>query len=104
MTLERLTALLKRKHKVYRAILTQAGTAAPVATILENTLGTVGFSRDDVGSYLITSAALFTASKTQVFATGSITVTHAEVTSTSEIEFGTASDAWKASIEIRVYP
>ena len=42
-------------HKVpiiYKAILTQTGTADPVATILENTLNTnVIWTRDAVGTY-----------------------------------------------------
>ena len=37
---------------VYRAILNQSGTSAPVATVLENTLGgTVIWARTNVGAY-----------------------------------------------------
>jgi len=50
--------------KVYRALLTQSGTNAPVATVLENTLGTITFGYDDVGSYSINSVSLFTSNKT----------------------------------------
>lgn len=40
------------KYKVYTALLTQSGTDAPVATVLENTLGgNVVWSREDVGVY-----------------------------------------------------
>lgn len=51
--------------KTYRALLTQTGTDAPVATVLENTLGgTVVWTRDDLGTYLGTLADAFTANKT----------------------------------------
>lgn len=51
--------------KVYRALLTQTGTAAPVATVLENTLGgTVVWTRTLGGVYVATLAGAFTASKT----------------------------------------
>lgn len=51
--------------KVYRAMVTQAGTAAPVATVLENTLGgTVVWTRLGPGLYAATLAGAFTVSKT----------------------------------------
>lgn len=50
--------------KVYRAVLTQSGTDAPVATVLENTLGDISFIRGGVGQYQIQSSGLFTANKT----------------------------------------
>lgn len=41
-----------RPYKVYTALLTQAGTDAPVAIILENTLGiTLTWSRSGTGTY-----------------------------------------------------
>lgn len=53
--------------KVYRALLTQTGTDAPVATVLENTLGgTVVWTRDSGGRYDGTLAGAFTANKTAV--------------------------------------
>ena len=56
-------------YKVYTALLTQAGTAAPVATILQNTTGgTLTWTRQSAGNYTITaSSALFIANKTMVF-------------------------------------
>lgn len=39
-------------YKVYTALLTQTGTNAPVATVLENTINPVTWSRTDVGQYL----------------------------------------------------
>lgn len=51
----------------YVALLTQAGGAAPVATVLANTLGgTVVWSRVGAGQYLATLAGVFTANKTMV--------------------------------------
>lgn len=42
-------------YKIYRAILNQSGTNAPVATILENTLnGTLVWTRDNVGVFSAT--------------------------------------------------
>jgi hypothetical protein len=56
-------------YTVYTALLTQAGTAAPVATILQNTTGgTFTWTRQSTGSYTVTaSTALFTVNKTIVF-------------------------------------
>lgn len=54
-------------YKVYTALLTQSGTDAPVATVLQNTLGgTVVWTRDDVGIYTATLALAFTTNKTFV--------------------------------------
>jgi hypothetical protein len=53
--------------KVYRALLTQTGTDAPVATVLENTLGGVPvWTREDVGRYVLTLNGCFTENKTFV--------------------------------------
>lgn len=53
-----------RPYKVYTALLTQSGTSAPVATVLENTLGgSVIWTRDDVGIYFGTLTGAFTAGK-----------------------------------------
>jgi hypothetical protein len=64
---EEITPGSQTTYKVYTALLTQTGTDAPVATVLENTLGgDVNFTRTDVGNYLITSNELFTIGKTIV--------------------------------------
>jgi len=53
--------------KVYRALLTQSGTDAPTATVLENTLGgTVVWTRPAGGRYDGTLAGAFTENKTAV--------------------------------------
>lgn len=47
-------------YLVYTALLTQSGTSAPVATVLENTLGgTVVWTYVDVGTYLGTLTGAF---------------------------------------------
>lgn len=51
--------------KVYRALLSQSGTNAPVATVLENTLGvTPVFAYVGTGNYSITIAGGFSLTKT----------------------------------------
>lgn len=55
------------KYKVYTALLTQTGTNAPVATVLENTLGgDLVWSREDVGIYTGTLNEAFIENKTGV--------------------------------------
>ena len=52
-------------YLVYTALLTQSGTSAPVATVLENTLGaTPTFSYVGVGSYTINCSSCFDATYT----------------------------------------
>lgn len=56
-----------RPYKVYTALLTQTGTDAPIATVLENTLGgEVVWSYSSVGTYIATLASAFTVNKTIV--------------------------------------
>ena len=58
-------AALPVQPKVYKALLTQSGTNAPVATVLVNTLsGTPVWSYDSAGAYFLTLASEFTAAKT----------------------------------------
>lgn len=58
--------------KVYKALLTQTGTSAPVATVLENTLGgTVVWTRNGPGQYTGTLSGVFTNNKTCIFIQGS---------------------------------
>jgi hypothetical protein len=57
-----------RPYKVYTALLSQSGTDAPVATVLENTLGvtpTYGYS--SVGEYTLISNGFFTEDKKYLF-------------------------------------
>lgn len=57
-------------YLVYTALLTQSGTSAPVATVLQNTLGgTPVWSRNTTGTYTITLAGAFPVGKTVCFLT-----------------------------------
>lgn len=57
-----------RPYKAYAALISQTGTAAPTAIVLENTLGgTVVWTRSATGTYVGTLTAAFTASKTIAF-------------------------------------
>lgn len=108
-----------RAYKVYKAYLTQSGTSAPSATVLENTLGgTVVWTRDDVGIYKGTLAGAFTSSSTiclnqsivqsspmkfmQVYVTGADEIN----VLTFDASFADADDCLNAGahIEIQVYP
>lgn len=52
-------------YKVYTALVTQSGTNAPVATVLENTLvGTVSFYYDGAGSYVVVNSIPWDQTKT----------------------------------------
>lgn len=56
-----LTSNINGGAKVYKALLAQTGTDAPVATVLENSLGgTLVWTRDNVGIYFATLAGAFT--------------------------------------------
>ena len=60
-----------RPYKVYTALLNQTGTNAPVATVLENTLGgTVVWSRNASGVYYGTLSGAFINNKTFVNCSG----------------------------------
>jgi hypothetical protein len=106
-------------YKVYTALLTQTGTNAPTATVLENTLGgTVVWTRSGVGAYIGTLSNAFTSEKTAVFCTkdtGSPTGTggvmmrgYSSSTSNVLITVVTSSGGIdgqiaNSSVEIRVY-
>ena len=99
-------------YTVYTALITQTGTAAPVATVLQNTTGgTFTYARTSGGDYTVTaSSSLFTANKTIVFLNGG------SAENNHDIAWGRASDTvinlsthnsdgkfTAGSIEIRVY-
>lgn len=104
-----------RPYLVYTALLSQTGTNAPTATVLENTLGgTVSFTRTVIGQYIATSSnSVFTSGKTACIITngdafgsiGSQRDTSSNVTINSISEAGAFSDnvIYNATIEIRVY-
>lgn len=105
-------------YKVYTALLTQTGTDAPTATVLENTLGNITFAYDAVGVYSIISPNnLFTLNKTWITDVIALGVggpayrgilfldTPDRIGIQTEWDVDTASDSilYKVSIEIRVY-
>lgn len=53
-------------YLIYTGFLTQAGTSAPVVTVLENTLGTIVWARTGTGYYVGTLAGAFTNNKTVI--------------------------------------
>jgi hypothetical protein len=101
-------------YTVYTALVTQAGTAAPVATILQNTTGgTITWTRTGTGEYTATIAnALFTLNKTLVFINngdglhqGQGVAPNWTSPTTTTIDIDTFSDGAliNGAIEIRVY-
>ena len=105
-----------RPYAVYVALLSQSGTDAPVATVLENTLGgTVVWTRNDAGDYTGTLAGAFTVNKTTVnvsiassyFAYVLLSASTVDALSlySTQADGSGIDDAFdKAFIEIRVYP
>jgi len=53
--------------RIYRALITQSGTNAPTAVVLENTFGaTLTFSYNVVGQYRVNLAGAFTVNQTAI--------------------------------------
>jgi len=102
-------------YTVYTALLTQAGTAAPVATILQNTTGgTITWSRTSAGVYAaVISGTTYPVNKTAVFlgntnAHNTISAIAATTTRVSFEQIRNADDTSvdtlsTVSIEIRIY-
>ena len=112
-----------RPYKVYTALLTQSGTDAPVAIVLENTLGgEVVWSYDSVGVYVGTLSGAFDVNKTALYTSqssdsnndvGSVPYIFMEVDTIDDIlvhsivkSTNAYSDGllYRTTIEIRVYP
>ena len=103
-----------RPYKVYTALLTQTGTDAPVAIVLENTLGNIFWSRRFRGTYEGALAGAFTENKTtiQIIAhTGQGYTTNSSVANKDIVEISTSNELDRTAdnvlkntpIEIRVY-
>jgi hypothetical protein len=98
-------------YTVYTALLTQAGTAVPVATVLQNTTGgTIAWTRTGAGTYTGTiTGSLFTLNKTMVFINNGSTLSNLNISwaspTTSTITIGASADSvlTAASLEIRIY-
>lgn len=107
--------LIPKYMKVYTAMLTQAGTAAPIAIELTNGLGSeVTWTRNSAGLYTITSTEdmIFTDEKTVVLVgeTGGYTDGNRVNETSCFIQTmargtGTPEDDWleETLVEIRVY-
>lgn len=67
-----------KPYKKYVAILSQSGTAAPTAVVLEDTIGiTAGdYSYAGVGQYVITKTGLFPQGKTVCFCQNSVDISN----------------------------
>jgi hypothetical protein len=54
---------IARPYKVYKALLSQGETNAPTAIVLENTLGNIVWTRNNVGTYVGTLTGAFVGEK-----------------------------------------
>jgi hypothetical protein len=104
-----------RPYKVYSALISQTSTNAPVAIVLENTIGFIGFNYLTVGNYSIISNGDFTLDKTAIFA-NNVIVNNGETVAcaygstlfcqvnTRLLGVSTDGILNKTFVEIRVYP
>lgn len=98
--------------KKYVAFMSQTGTSAPVVTVLENTIGSIAWTRPSTGYGLGTLSGAFTLNKTWVSATnanGGSASSGFKTATASTVDFrnyisGVLGDGYEAYIEIRVYP
>lgn len=103
-------------YLVYTALITQSGTSAPVATILENTLGgTPTWSRQAQGTFRATLTNLFTSNKSTAFVANDYVNGNSEHSTGSFVSddyyemytytiSNVTTDNVSFTIEIRVYP
>lgn len=98
--------------KVYRALLTQTGTDAPVATVLENSIGALVWTRNGGGTYIAGLVGAFPIGKVVhrvdgYGASGGLPFTnytrHSE-TDSIVIETGADGELLETAVEILVYP
>lgn len=106
---------LARPYKVYTAIVSQSGTAAPSATILLNELGTVTFARIGTGVYTMTFTTPLTATNKVFFTFNNSDSNHSRVVftvdSVTQITIykynaaGAAADTlfFGSTVEVRLY-
>ena len=112
--LSAVTSVDSRPYKVYTALLTQTGTSAPTAIVLENTLGgTIVWTRTGIGVYRATLAGAFVINKVAHFITSGSSDSFKVINRIDSNIIQLASDSFSASpsdgiigsdtIEIRVY-
>lgn len=107
---------LARPYKAYVGIFNQSGTSAPtVATIMENSIGSIVWSRTSAGTYVGTLTGAFTTSKTIAFLTNTsvtgstinVKITSSSANTIDVVSYinGVAADnaCGNMSLEIRVY-
>jgi hypothetical protein len=101
-----------RPYDSYVAALTQSGTGAPTAVVMENSLGgTLVLARSIGGTYSATLVGAFDAAKTVGFISVQTIQRYGKITRFSddavliliEDETGTLDDDWSAYVEIRAY-
>ncbi len=110
-------AMNGRPYKVYTALMNQTGTDDPVATVLENTIGSISWSRATNGNYLGSLTGAFPSNKTFLSLNNPLIIgdegqiiisySNSDVVSVSSINAALeGSDGWinNVSLEIRVYP
>ena len=104
-------------YTVYTALITQTGTDAPVATVLQNTTGgTIVWTRNSTGRYVATiSGTTYTTDKTTVLVTSggnNDNILRPRITATTAIDWynidssdNAVSDtiAETTTVEIRIY-
>lgn len=96
------------KYTCYTAIMNQSGTAAPTATIMENSIGAIVWTRDSAGTYVGSLSHVFTENKTWITCVNQNSSKQVYCfwidASTIGLETEDSTDGnVNASIEIRVY-
>lgn len=100
-------------YDVYTALMSQSGTSAPTATILENTLGgSISWAYDSEGQYIGTLTGAFTNNKTAVIFNNPLGFTASYRSSINTITILTYDESFTLAddmlnntfLEIRVYP
>ena len=99
--------LRARPYTVYTALVAQSASAAPTATVIENTLGTTpAWQYGSAGTYHLVSAGTFTTNKTFISATApsaSYSLGATRVNADSCSFYWTANTQQNVFVEVRVY-
>jgi hypothetical protein len=102
-----------RPYKVYSALITQTGTAAPVVTVLENSIGPIVWTRAGVGDYRGTLTGAFPDGKTSLYLNENSgnkitlvwqTANNVQLGTDTSGETPTDGILNRTTVEIRVYP